>query len=171
MSRQLILLGCMVSLLVGCGGSEFDDLRDFVKNSGADMRGKIPPLPEARVYEPFAYANDEGLPDPFKPRKPEARSGKSAGLNQPDLDRPREALEEYPLENLKMVGYLYRNKVGYAIIRAPDGRLHRVKAGNYLGLDFGKIEKITDTEITIREVVQDNAGDWSERESSMQLQE
>ncbi|MDD3884307.1 MAG: pilus assembly protein PilP [Gallionella sp.] len=171
MIRQLILLGFTAVLLAGCGGSEFEDLRDFVKNAGADMRGKIPPLPEARVYEPFAYANDAGLPDPFKPRKPEARSGKSAGLNQPDLDRPKEALEEYPLENLKMVGYLYRNKIGYAIIRAPDGRLHRVKTGNYLGLDFGKIEKVGDTEIVIREVVQDNAGDWSERVSNLQLQE
>ena len=171
MSPRLIATAFTLVLLAGCGGGEFEDLRDFVKNAGADMRGKIPPLPEARVYEPFAYSNDAALPDPFKPRKPEARSGKSAGLNQPDMDRPKEALEEYPLENLKMVGYLYRNKIGYAIIRAPDGRLHRVKAGNYLGLDFGKIEKISDTEIVIREVIQDNAGDWSERVSSLQLQE
>ncbi len=171
MSPRLIATAFTLLLLAGCGGGEFEDLRDFVKNAGADMRGKIPPLPEARVYEPFAYSNDAALSDPFKPRKPEARSGKSAGLNQPDLDRPKEALEEYPLENLKMVGYLYRNKIGYAIIRAPDGRLHRVKAGNYLGLDFGKIEKISDTEIVIREVIQDNAGDWSERVSNLQLQE
>lgn len=158
-------------LLTGCGGEEFQDLRDFVKNAGADMRGKIPPPPEVKPYEPFAYNNDASLPDPFKPRKPELRAGGRPGVNQPDLDRPKEALEEFPLEALKMVGYLYQNKVAYAVIRAPDGKLHRVKAGNYVGMNFGRIQEITDTEVIIKEMVQDSAGDWSERMSSLQLLE
>jgi type IV pilus assembly protein PilP len=158
-------------LLAGCGGEEFQDLRDFVKNAGADMRGKIPPPPEVKPYEPFAYNNDAGLPDPFRPRKPELRAGGRAGVNQPDLDRPKEALEEFPLEGLKMVGYLYQNKIGYAVIRAPDGKLHRVKAGNYVGMNFGLIQEVTDTEVIIKEMVQDSAGDWSERMSSLQLLE
>ncbi len=157
-------------LLAGCGGEEFQDLRDFVKNAGADMRGKIPPPPEVKPYEPFAYNNDAGLPDPFKPRKPELRTG-GHGVNQPDFDRPKEALEEFPLEGLKMVGYLYQNKIGYAVIRAPDGRLHRVKAGNYAGMNFGLIQEVTDTEVIIKEMVQDSAGDWSERISTLQLME
>ncbi len=156
-------------LLAGCGGEEYQDLRDFVKNSGADMRGKIEPPPEVKPYEFFAYTNDTNLPDPFKPRKPEKRSG--GGINQPDLDRPKEALEEFPLENMKMVGYLYRNKVGYAVIRATDGKLHRVKAGSYMGLNFGLIKEVTDTGITIKEMVQDSAGDWTERVSNLQLLE
>ncbi|HXU93571.1 MAG TPA: pilus assembly protein PilP, partial [Gallionella sp.] len=82
-----------------------------------------------------------------------------------------EALEEFPLESLKMVGYLYQNKVAYAVIRAPDGKLHRVKAGNYVGLNFGLIQEVTDTEVIIKEMVQDSAGDWSERMSSLQLME
>lgn len=158
-------------LLAGCGGEEFQDLRDFVKNAGADMRGKIPPPPEVKPYEPFVYNNDAGLPDPFRPRKPELRAGGRAGINQPDLDRPKEALEEFPLEGLKMVGYLYQNKIGYAVIRAPDGKLHRVKAGNYVGMNFGLIQEVTDTEVIIKEMVQDSAGDWSERMSSLQLLE
>ncbi len=157
-------------LLAGCGGEEFQDLRDFVKNAGADMRGKIPPPPEVKPYEPFAYNNDAGLPDPFKPRKPELRTG-GRGVNQPDFDRPKEALEEFPLEGLKMVGYLYQNKIGYAVIRAPDGKLHRVKAGNYAGMNFGLIQEVTDTEVIIKEMVQDSAGDWSERISTLQLME
>ncbi|MBK9161305.1 MAG: pilus assembly protein PilP [Nitrosomonadales bacterium] len=168
---RLICLALLSLLLAGCGGEEFQDLRDFVKNAGADMRGKIPPPPEVRPYEPFAYSNDENLSDPFKPRKPDLRSGGNAGLNQPDLDRPKEALEEFPLEGLKMVGYLYQDKVGYGIIRAPDGKLHRVKAGNYIGLNFGLIEEISDTGMMVKEVVQDSAGDWSERMSSLQLLE
>jgi len=167
---RLIFFILVSLLLAGCGGEEYQDLRDFVKNSGADMRGKIEPPPEVKPYEHFAYANDTNLPDPFKPRKPEKRPG-GGGINQPDLDRPKEALEEFPLENLKMVGYLYRSKVGYAVIRATDGKLHRVKAGNYIGLNFGLIKEVTDTEIIIKEMVQDSAGDWSERVSSLQLLE
>jgi len=167
---RLIFFILVSLLLAGCGGEEYQDLRDFVKNSGADMRGKIEPPPEVKPYEHFAYANDTNLPDPFKPRKPEKRPG-GGGINQPDLDRPKEALEEFPLENLKMVGYLYRSKVGYAVIRATDGKLHRVKAGNYIGLNFGLIKEVTDTEIIIKEMVQDSAGDWSERVSTLQLLE
>lgn len=168
---RLIYLVLAAILLTACGGEEFQDLRDFVKNAGADMRGKIPPPPDVKPYEHFAYNNEASLPDPFKPRKADLRSGNRAGGNQPDLDRPKEALEEFPLENLKMVGYLYQNRVGYAVVRATDGKLHRVKAGNYIGLNFGLIKEVTDTEIIIKEMVQDSTGDWSERMSSMQLLE
>lgn len=166
---RLIHLVLAAILLSGCGGEEFEDLRDFVKNAGADMRGKIEPPPEVKPYEPFAYDNAKNLPDPFKPRKPDLQAGGRAGVNQPDLDRPKEALEEFPLENLKMVGYLFQNKVGYSVIRAPDGKLYRVKAGNYLGMNFGLIQKVTDAEVVIKENVQDSAGDWTDRESSLQL--
>ena len=165
-----IHLALISLLLAGCGGEEFQDLRDFVKNSGKDMRGKIPPPPEVKPYEPFTYNNDASLPDPFKPRKPDLHGGR-AGINQPDMNRPKEALEEFPLEGLKMVGYLSQNKVGYAVIRAPDGKLHRVKAGNYVGMNFGLIKEVTDAEVQIKEMVQDSAGDWSERMSSLQLLE
>ena len=167
---RLVYLLLASILLTGCGGEEFQDLNDFVKNSGADMRGKIPPPPEVKLYEPFVYDNEANLPDPFRPRKPDLRSGRG-GINQPDLERPKEALEEFPLENLRMVGYLFQNKIGYAVIRAPDGKLHRVKAGNYIGLNFGLIKEITETEVIVKEVVQDSAGDWSDRVSSLQLLE
>lgn len=167
---KLVYLLLVSILLTGCGGEEFQDLRDFVKNSGADMRGKIPPPPEVKPYEPFVYDNEANLPDPFKPRKPDLRSGRG-GINQPDLERPKEALEEFPLENLRMVGYLFQKKIGYAVIRAPDGKLHRVKAGNYIGLNFGLIKEVTETEVIVKEVVQDSAGDWSDRVSSLQLLE
>jgi type IV pilus assembly protein PilP len=165
---RLIYLA-LVLLLSGCGGEEFQDLRDFVKNSGADMRGKIAPPPEVKPYESFAYNNDTNLPDPFKPRKPELRTAGPAGANQPDLERPKQALEEFPLESLKMVGYLAQNRVGFAVIRAPDNKLYRVKAGNYVGLNFGLIKEVAGTEVTIKEMVQDSSGDWTERISTLQL--
>lgn len=166
-----IFVALFALILVGCGGEEFQDLRDYVKNSGSDLRGKIPPAPEVKPYEPFAYDNATNLPDPFKPRKPDLRSGGRSGLNQPDLDRPKEALEEFPLEALKMVGYLEQKNVGYAVVRAPDTKIYRVKAGNYLGLNFGKILEVQGTEVKIKEMVQDSSGDWTERMSTLQLVE
>jgi type IV pilus assembly protein PilP len=161
----------LVVLLAGCGGEEFQDLRDFVNNAGADMRGKVEPPPDIKPYEPFAYDNSTSLPDPFKPRKQDARSSNRVGQNQPDLDRPKEELEDYPLESLKMVGYLYQRNVGHAVIKSSEGKIYRVKAGNYIGLNFGQIFSVSETEVKIKEMVQDSAGDWTERESSLQLVE
>ncbi len=158
-------------LLAGCGGEEFQDLRDFVRNAGADMRGKVEPPPEIKPYEPFTYENATSLPDPFKPRKQEVRSAGRTGQNQPNLERPKEELEDYPLESLKMVGYLSLHNVGHAIIRSSEGKIYTVKPGNYVGMNFGQIVSITENEVKIKEMVQDSAGDWTERESSLQLVE
>jgi type IV pilus assembly protein PilP len=168
---KLLYIALLSILMVGCGGEEFQDLRDYVKNAGADLRGKIPPAPEVKPYEPFASDTATNVADPFKPRKPDLRSGGRAGLNQPDLDRPKEALEDFPLEALKMVGYLQQKNVGYAVVRAPDTKIYRVKAGNYLGLNFGKILEVQSTEVKIKEMVQDSSGDWTERMSTLQLVE
>lgn len=161
----------MLLLLSGCGGEEFQDLRDFVKNAGNDMRGKVEPPPDIKPYEPFTYENETALPDPFKPRKPDARNLNRSGQNQPNLDRPKEELEDFPLESLKMVGYLYQRSVGHAVVRSTEGKIYRVKAGNYIGQNFGQIISVTETELKIKEMVQDSAGDWSERESILQLVE
>ncbi len=162
-----ILLASLI--LAGCGGEEFQDLRDFVKNAGADMRGKVEPPPEIKPYEPFTYDNDASLPDPFKPRKQDARNTARTGQNQPNLNRPKEELEDFPLESLKMVGYLSQKGVGQAVIRSAEGKIYRVKVGNYIGLNFGQVTSVTETEVKIKEMVQDSVGDWSERESSLQL--
>lgn len=178
---KLIHLALVSLLLAGCGSGELQDLRDFVRDSGKDMRGKIPPPPEVKPYEPFVYHNEivynketkkieeDALPDPFKLRKPDLRSGSRPGSNQPDMDRPKEPLEEFPLEGLKMIGYLYQKKVGHAVIRDPNNKNHRVKAGNYIGMNFGLIKEVTETEIILKEMVQDSTGDWSERMSSLKL--
>ena len=163
-STLLILI-----LLTGCGGEEFQDLRDFVKNAGADMRGKVEPPPDVKPYEPFTYDNDTNLPDPFKPRKQDARNSGRAGSNQPNLNRPKEELEDFPLESLKMVGYIAKKGIGQAVIRSAEGKVYRVKVGNYIGLNFGQVVSVTETEVKIKEMVQDSVGDWSERESSLQL--
>src|SRR5512139_484444 len=124
--RIRLSLMLVTILLTACGGDEFEDLQKFVKDSGADMRGKVDPPPDIKPYEPMSYDNSAGLPDPFKPRKPDARKS-SGGQNQPDMSRPKQELEDFPLDGLKMVGYLQLGKYGYAIIRSPDGKVHRVR--------------------------------------------
>jgi len=171
MRKSIYFLLLAALLLAACDTDQFQDLHDFVKNSGANLRGKVDPPPEIKPYEPFNYDNSAALPDPFKPRKSEIKGGAVPGLNQPDLQRHKEALEEFPLDGLKMVGYLFQNHAGHAVIRSPDGKLHRVKVGNYLGQNFGQVTEVAETEIKIKEMIQDSAGDWSERMSSLQLVE
>lgn len=159
----------VVLTLAGCGTDEFDDLHKFVQESGADMRGNIEKPPEIKPYEPFNYGNPDGLPDPFKPRKTE-RPKNVASAGEPQK-HDTEDLESYPLENLKMIGYLKINGVANALILSPDGKVHHVKGGNYLGQNFGQIESITETEVRLKEKVLDSNGAWSDRESTLQLQE
>jgi type IV pilus assembly protein PilP len=165
MKRLAILL--VVLGLTGCGGGGMDDLQTFVAETGRDMQGKIEPLPQVKVYEPFTY-NAFDLPDPFKPRK--LSTGGGGGM-QPDLNRPKEPLEAYSLETLKMVGMLSRQGVIHAVIKTPDNAIYHVRTGNYAGQNFGLITQISDGEVGLREIVQDSAGDWSERISTLLLQE
>jgi type IV pilus assembly protein PilP len=153
--------------LAGCGGGNMEDLQTFVAEAGKDAQGKIEPLPEVKAYEPFTY-NAFDLPDPFKPRK--LSTGGGGGM-QPDLNRPKEPLEAFSLETLKMVGMVSKQGVIHAVIKTPDNAIYHVRKGNYVGQNFGLITQIGDTEVTLREIVQDSAGDWSERTSTLILQE
>ena len=164
--RPTHLLLMMVSLgLTACSGDGLDDLKQFVNDPGTGLRGKIEPLPEIKPYESFAY-NAVDLPDPFKPRKMKSVQG---GGFQPDLKRNKEELEKFPLENLKMVGFLEQKKVRYGLIRTSDGTLHRVKIGEHMGQNFGMITKITENEIVMTEIVQDSAGNWIEQNTHINL--
>lgn len=156
--------------LFACSGSDHEDLRKWMNEASKDINGKIPPLPEVKPYEPVPY--DAGnLIDPFKPSKiePDQKEGGGGGM-RPDLNRPKEPLESYPLESLKYVGVLIKKNTGYAIIQT-DGSLFQVRIGNYMGQNFGVITKISEAEVSLRELVQDPSGDWIERVSTLLLQE
>lgn len=165
MKRLTILFAAMS--LSACGGGGMEDLKAFVENSSKDVQGKVEPLPEIKAYEPFAYSAFD-LPDPFKPRK--LSTGGGGGI-QPDFTRPREPLEAFSLETLTMVGMVSKQGVVHAVIRTPDKAIYHVRKGNYMGQNFGLITQITDSEVTLREIVQDSAGDWSDRISTLILQE
>lgn len=153
-------------LLTACMGSGLEDLEEFVRDSNKDLRGNIPPAPEVKPPETFLYTNDgvPPLPNPFQIRN---KDKKDKGT---DTDRPKQELEGFPLENLKMVGYLEQGKIQEAIIRSPDNRVFRVRVGNYIGMKFGKITAISANGVTISEIVQENGEDVA-RESTLQLEE
>ena len=172
MMRALSAMMVAVLFLFGCGGEQFSDLKTFVKESSEGMSGRVEPIPEVRQFEPFAY-NAFDLSDPFKPRKTVADTrGGTGGGPRPDLNRRKEALEAFPLESLQMVGTLEQKQVRFALIKTPDNNLYRVKSGNYLGQNFGVVTSVSESTVTLKEVIQDSSsGSWTERTSSLQLLE
>ena len=170
MSRRLWLPIVLCCGLTACGGEQYSDLRQFVKDSENLPHGRISPLPDVKPYEPFTY-DAYNLIDPFKPRKIEPPKSAAGSGVQPDMARRKEPLEAYPLENLRMVGTLQQNKQTYALVKSPDNNLFRVKSGNYLGQNFGLITVISESTIKLKEIVQDSGGDWTERVSTLTLAE
>jgi len=167
--KRIVVAAAMAAALGGCS-SEMDDLKQFVRDSDKGLPRRIDPLPAVKPFEPFTYEGFD-LPDPFKPRKLSApKEGSGAGGVAPDLNRRKEPLEAFPLEQLKMVGTLSQGKDTYALVRA-DKTLYRVKKGNYMGQNFGLITDVNDNEIKLKEIVQDSAGDWAERQSVLPLLE
>ncbi|MEN6586321.1 MAG: pilus assembly protein PilP [Sulfuricella sp.] len=162
-----LIISVMTLGMAGCGSGQHDDLDQFVRDAGQGMRGKVEPLPEVKPYEPFPY-EAFNLPDPFAPRKLKPVASGGGGF-QPDLNRRKEPLESFELEKLKMVGTLEQNHVIYALIKAPDNSLSRVKVGNHMGVNFGVITSISEQEIKLTEIIEDSAGEWSEKPSSLTL--
>jgi type IV pilus assembly protein PilP len=162
----------LLLVLAGCATGDHQDLRQWMAESSKNLRGRVQPIPEIKAFPIVSY--DAGdLLEPFSSSKvvPEKRVG--SGGNQPDFERPREPLEAYPLESLKMVGVVRQNKVLHALILAGN-MVHQVKAGSHLGQNFGVITAVTEAEVRIKELVQDPSGqtaDWVERPATLQLVE
>jgi len=171
MKTFIVLAG--VALLTACGGEEQGELRQELAAMTKDLRGRVDPLPQVRSYEPVPYKGESML-DPFVPGRivvtQAAGAGGGGGGVQPDLNRPKEPLEAFPLEQLQMVGTLAQKKDMYALVRAGSN-LFRVKKGNYMGPNFGVITAIDEAQINLKEVVQDSGGDWVERSTTVQMQE
>jgi type IV pilus assembly protein PilP len=164
-----IALTCL--MLASCGGEQHSDLRQFVKDSDSIPRGRIPPLEEVKPYEPFEYAAYD-LVDPFVPRKIEPpKASNVAGGLQPPSNHRKGPLEAFPLENLKMVGTLQQQKAMFALIKTPDNNLYRVKTGDYIGQNFGRIVNIDESAVKLKELLQDSGNEWKEEERTLLLQE
>lgn len=158
----------VVFFVSACSHEGYEDLEAWVRESGAGLKGKVNPLPEIKPLTHFSYQAFE-IPDPFSNRK--NKLGKP-GRNElePDLKRPKEALEGFPLENLVMVGSLRRRNNVFALIKAPDNSVHRVTTGNYLGQNFGLITGVSEAEVKLKEITRDSGDEWVERPGVLMLQ-
>lgn len=171
----LIFFSLGLVVIGGCSSGDHEDLRQWIAENTKDLRGQVPKLPEVKQYEPVPYLVDSQL-DPFKAGKiePESRykQGAGKGLMQPDFEARElrnSLLEKYPLESIKMIGFMNVNRKPMAVVQVED-KVKQVKVGDYLGLDFGVVTSIGDTEVQLKELIQDSAGDWSERKSALHLQ-
>ena len=170
MNGKLVSFALVCTVLAACGGEEHEDLKQWMTAETKDLKGRVPPLPEIKPFPVVSY-DAADLVDPFRPSKiePEKRTAGSGSGIQPDFDRRKEPLEAFPLESLKMVGVIQQAKMRHAIVVAGKA-VYQVKVGNYMGQNFGIVTNITDDELQLRELVQDSAGVWVERNSSLELQ-
>ncbi|MBK9131883.1 MAG: pilus assembly protein PilP [Gammaproteobacteria bacterium] len=160
------LLSCA---LVGCSDSGMSDLRDFVDNAKT-KKGRVAPLPEFKPVETFAYSSGK-MKDPFASWKSDAKlAAQDSGAMQsvrPDVSRRKEILENFPLDTLRMMGTFDYRDGKWGLVKAPDGIVYKVKEGNHLGQNYGKVTRIQEKDIMLTEVVPDGLGGWEEREASL----
>lgn len=170
--KRVLIPAAALLLLAGCS-SDMDELRQWMEQQRKEIKPTVTPLLPPKKFLPQPYEAGAGV-DPFSPQKLSVAIKQEAAqpnsLLTAEINRRKEPLEAYPLDNMSMVGSLTREGRRYALLRV-DNLLYQVKAGDYLGQNFGRITKISETEITLREVVQDAAGEWIERTSTLQLQE
>jgi type IV pilus assembly protein PilP len=164
------------ALLAGCGADGHGELQRWMAEQRAQTKPKVQPIPEPKKFTPQAYTQETAT-DPFSKEKltqalkhESAQSANSAALIRPELERRREPLESYPLDTVTMVGSLFKEGQPVALVRV-DKLLYQVRPGNYLGQNYGRITKVTETELVLRELVQDAAGEWIERTATLELQE
>jgi len=174
MKRAACILMC-AGLLAACDNGEQRGLQQELALLTKDAKGRVEPLPQIKPYSPVTYGAADQV-DPFSVAKiretPKSNGGQASGDKLYEFHRARvkEPLESYALESLKMVGTLQQKGEAFGLVKA-DQALYRVKIGNYMGQNFGVVTKIADDEIVLKELIQDGAGDWSERITTMSLQE
>ncbi|MGA0570205.1 pilus assembly protein PilP [Variovorax sp. VNK109] len=165
-----------VTLLAGCGPASEEGLQQWMQEQRNQTRPSVQPIPEPKQFTPQAYAQS-GTVDPFSSQKlaqalksESVQASSNAALITPELARRKEPLEAFPLDSMKMVGSLIREGQPVALLRV-DNLLYQVRKGNYIGQNYGRITQINETELALREIVQDAAGEWIERTATLQLQE
>lgn len=160
--------------LVACGD---DDLRAWMSSVSNESKGRIPPLPKVKVYQPVAYNVEDKL-DPFSEARIEPKGDGPVTVgddpNKPDFearDLRNNILEKYPLETMQMIGYLNINRQPMGAVKLDPTLVKQVKVGDWIGQDFGRVTKVTEQEIEIKEVVEDpSSKEWNERVNTLRLQ-
>jgi len=170
--RSAALLVACAAVLAACAADQ-DELQQWMEQQKREAKPNVEPLSPPKKFNPQPYAA-LGAVEPFSTQKltvalkQEARQPNS--LLAAEINRRKEPLEAYPVDSMAMVGSVTRNGQPYALLKV-DNLLYQVKQGDYLGQNYGKIIKISETDVAYREIVQDAAGEWIERNSALQLQE
>jgi type IV pilus assembly protein PilP len=170
--RSAAILVACVAVLSACAADQ-DELQQWMEQQKREVKPNVEPLSPPKKFNPQPYAA-LGAVEPFSTQKltvalkQEARQPNS--LLAAEINRRKEPLEAYPVDSMAMVGSVNRNGRPYALLKV-DNLLYQVKQGDYLGQNYGKIIKISETDVAYREIVQDAAGEWIERNSALQLQE
>jgi|SRR5690606_31384437 len=167
---RLLVAALLAGSLSGCAG-DLSDLRKFVEQEKARPPGPIEPLPQIQPYETFTY-QAQGVRSPFRPDDSSATAaseqGQASGSGiQPDFNRNKEYLERFPLDTLSMVGTITANGQHFGLVADPEGAVHRVQVGNYLGQNHGQIIEIGNTQIKLTEIVPDGLGGWIENQAAI----
>ena len=173
MSARIVMGMALASaLLAGCGDSDVREVRDWMEQVKHDTHPSVKPLPEPKDFLPYAY-DAKDLADPFDPNKLLGELARAAATtnnpNQPDLQRPRELLETFPLDTMQMVGMMEKGGTRYALLQV-DRSLYQVRTGQRIGQNFGVVTHVGEDAVDIREVVQDAAGEWTGRMTKLELQ-
>lgn len=172
--KKLLNVMLLPLSLAACGDSSVQEVQQWMDKTKQETRAAIPKIKEPKEFIPFMYDKKDQI-DPFSPVKlmsalAKMNPGSAHGI-KPDLDRRREALEFVPIDVLKMVGTLTQGANHYALLQVDGKGVNKVKAGNYVGQNFGLVTKVSDDSIEIKEIVLDSGGDWTERLTKLELQE
>ena len=171
---RLATLTLVPLLLAACGNSNEQEVQQWMVKTRQETRPSIPKLKEPKDFIPFSYDKKNEI-DPFNPGKLQSalnklNPGRGNGI-KPDLDRRREALEAVPMDVIKMVGTITKGGVHYALVEVDGKGVSQVRAGNYIGQNYGLITKVSDEAIEVKEIYLDAGGDWAERIQNLELQE
>ena len=174
--KNAVAMAVTSCLVLGCGSSDQDELQQWMNEQRAQTKPNVQPISEPKKFVPQAYTQ-EAVTDPFSNQKltqalkrESTQSTSNAALVAPELARRKDPLESFPLDAMSMVGSLVKQGQPVALVRV-DNLLYQVRPGNYLGQNYGRITKVAETEVVLREIVQDAAGEWIERSAKLQLQE
>lgn len=173
---RVMVLVLLPVFLAACGSSKEDDVRAWMVQERNQTKPRVQPIQPPKQFIPQPYVDTASV-EPFSNikltqalKRDSSQSASNAGLVAPELARRKEALEAFPLDSMTVVGSIVKDGRPIALVQV-NNLLYQVKPGNYLGLNFGRVTKITETEVTLREIAQDAVGEWIERSATLQLQE
>ena len=175
MNRAVFVCIAAAGLLAGCSFADESEVTQWMSTVRQNMKPTTTPVPEPKEFSPQPYDGRAAV-DPFDAQKVQmsvarqAQARTSASAIKPDLDRRREVLEGFSLDQIRMVGVM-RNAGANVALLETSGQLHKVQVGNYVGQNFGLITRVAESELQLKEIVQDAAGEWVERTAKLELQE